>query len=76
MVEKVEIKNLEEKISVEEYAMNPRRYQNAIIENQSGLPESIVNLDEVSLRQVLNYVNEIDCEWTGKKHLATKSLVI
>ena len=72
MVEKVEIKNLEEEISVEKYAMNPRRYQNAIIENQSGLPESIVNLDEVSLRQVLNYVNEIDCEWTGKKTFGDK----
>ena len=58
---------LDETVSVEMYAMNPRRYANAIIESKEGLPESILDLDEVSLRQLLNYVNETHCDYTGKK---------
>lgn len=58
---------LDETVSVEMYAMNPRRYANAIIENKEGLPESILDLDEVSLRHILNYVNETECDYTGKK---------
>ena len=56
----------QEQVALEEYAMNPRRYNNAIVEQKDGLPESVLDLDEVSLRQMMNYIDRSVCEYTGK----------
>ena len=56
----------QEKVSLGEYALDPRRYANAIVERPDGLPETILKLDEVSLRQMMNYIEKSECEWTGK----------
>lgn len=56
----------QEQVGLEIYAQNPRRYQNALIENKDGLPESVLELDEISLRQMMNYINKTTCDYTGK----------
>lgn len=56
----------QEQVGIKEYAMNPRRYQNALIESQDGLPKSILGLDEISMRQLINYTTKNKCEFTGQ----------
>lgn len=56
----------QEQVSLGEYAMNPRRYGNALIEQPEGLPLGVLDLDETSLRQMMNYIDKGVCNWTGK----------
>lgn len=55
-----------ESVSMETYALNPRRYGNAIVEKVEGLPSFVKDLDEVSLRHIMNYIDKNECQWTGK----------
>lgn len=62
----------EQKVHITDYAMNPRKYTNAIIENIEGIPESIRDLDVISLRQIMNFVSKEECPYTGKSTYMNK----
>jgi len=55
-----------EKVDEQTYATDVRRYENSLIENKSGLPITFSELDEVSMRQLLNFVNHNFNEYTGR----------
>ena len=68
---KVEVPK-QEIADMKEYAMNPRRYQNALIESKEGLPTSLLELDEVSVLQMMNYISKDVCDYTGESMYLNK----
>lgn len=72
MVERKIEEPKQEVVTIDMYAQDPRRYGSAIVESTQGLPESVKNLDEISLRQMSNYTQEKICEYTGLSTLSNK----
>lgn len=54
-----------ETVDIETYTKDIRRYQNSLIESSQGVPVSMLELDEISIRQVLSFTQRTKNPYTG-----------